>query len=183
MAKKKYRPLGARLKRLREEKGLSLETLANETGLAAGFLLEIENEQRIPPVAALLRISRALGVESGYLLRDEEEEAAAEIKRREEVRKRTEDYSYSMLTLDSADKHLKAFRVMIDAGSHHKGVSYQHEGEEFIYVLKGEVEVSVGENLNHMSEGASLHFNSSVVHKLRNPGDKECELLVVLYTP
>ena len=182
MAKKKYKPLAIRLKRLRQEKGLSLETLANETGLAAGFLLEIENEQRIPPVAALLRISRALGVESGYLLRDEEVEAA-EIKRREEVRKRTEDYSYSMLTIDSAEKHLKAFRVIIEAGSHHKGVSYQHEGEEFIYALKGEVEVSVGENLNQLGEGESLHFNSSVVHSLRNPGDSECELLVVLYTP
>jgi quercetin dioxygenase-like cupin family protein len=88
-----------------------------------------------------------------------------------------------MLTVDSAEKHLKAFRVMIEAGSHHKGVSYQHEGEEFIYVLKGEVEVSVGDNVNHLGNGESLHFNSSIVHKLRNPGGTECELLVVLYTP
>ncbi len=184
MAKRKYLPLGRRLRRLREEKGLSLQNLANETGFNTTFLEDIEEEKRIPPVGALLKVARALGVESGFFLKEEKDEldAAAE-RRQEETRKRTESYSYRMLTQDAANKHLKGFHITIDPRSHHAGPSYQHEGEEFVYVLKGEVEVTVGENLNHLRLGDSLHFNSSIIHKLRNPGDEATELLVVLYTP
>jgi uncharacterized cupin superfamily protein len=62
-------------------------------------------------------------------------------------------------------------------------VSYQHLGEEFVYVLKGKVEVMVGENRNVLAPGECLHFNSSIVHKLRNISTQKAELLVVLYTP
>jgi uncharacterized cupin superfamily protein len=78
---------------------------------------------------------------------------------------------------------LKAFRVFIDPKSDHKGVSYQHLGEEFIYVLKGKIEVMVGENRNVLGPNQCIHFNSSIVHKLRNLSSGKAELLVVLYTP
>jgi len=80
-------------------------------------------------------------------------------------------------------KHLKAFKIFIDPKSEHKSISYQHLGEEFQYVLKGKVEVMVGENKNILEPGQSLHFNSSIVHKLRNISSEKAELLVVLYTP
>ena len=51
------------------------------------------------------------------------------------------------------------------------------------YVLTGQVNIKVGENINELGAGESLHFNSNLVHKLSNPGDTQCELLVVLYTP
>jgi quercetin dioxygenase-like cupin family protein len=65
----------------------------------------------------------------------------------------------------------------------HKGVGYQHEGEEFVYVLTGHIEVTVGDHVNDLKEGQSLHFNSGVRHKLKNVGQKKAELLVVIYTP
>ena len=72
---------------------------------------------------------------------------------------------------------------MIDPKSEHKPVGYQHVGEEFQYVLKGKIEVMVGENKNILGPGDSLHFDSSIVHKLRNISSETAELLVVLYTP
>jgi quercetin dioxygenase-like cupin family protein len=65
----------------------------------------------------------------------------------------------------------------------HKGVGYQHEGEEFVYMLAGQIEVIVGDHVNRLKQGESLHFNSGTRHKLRNIGDKKAELLVVIYTP
>jgi len=62
-------------------------------------------------------------------------------------------------------------------------VEYKHEGEEFHYVLKGQVEVTVGENQNLLKKGETLHFNSGIAHKLRNLSDTEAKLLVVIYTP
>jgi quercetin dioxygenase-like cupin family protein len=78
---------------------------------------------------------------------------------------------------------MKAFLVTIDPKQVHKMVKYRHEGEEFIYVLKGQVEVMVGENQNILKRGQTLHFDSGIPHKLRNLGDEEAKLLVVLYTP
>jgi uncharacterized cupin superfamily protein len=62
-------------------------------------------------------------------------------------------------------------------------IEYKHEGEEFVYVLRGEVEIKVGEALHAMKRGDSLHFEASIPHHLRNPSAQKTELIVVLYTP
>ncbi|MGD8561406.1 MAG: XRE family transcriptional regulator [Desulfarculaceae bacterium] len=178
----KRKSLGQRIKRLRESRELSLEALANEVGYSLEYLTRIENDEVIPPVAVLITLGRALKVDSTLLLKDEEGNESLE-RRAEAVRKRTDQYSYTVLTSDSRDKHLMGFLITIDPNSDLEGASYQHEGEEFHYVLKGEVEVKVGDNLNHLTQGESLHFNSSLVHKLSNPGNTPAEILVVLYTP
>jgi quercetin dioxygenase-like cupin family protein len=178
---RKHKPLGQRLKEIRVEKGMGLDFLANETGFSTEYLTLVEKGSIMPPVGTILRLSRALEIDSGILLR--EERAEADKTKVEGFRKRTEDYSYQTLTPEALHKHLKAFRVFIDPVSEHKGVAYQHEGEEFIYVLKGSVEVMVGDNRNVLNPGESLHFNSSIMHKLKNLSAERAEMLVVLYTP
>jgi transcriptional regulator with XRE-family HTH domain len=178
---KKERPIGKRLKDIRATKGLSLDYLANETGFSVDYISEVEKGEIIPPVATILRLSRALEIDSGILLKKERDEA--DKRKADDFKERTEDYSYQTLTPEAVHKHLKAFKVFIDPVSDHKGVSYQHEGEEFIYVLKGKVEVTVGDNKKVLDPDDSLHFNSSIVHKLRNLSSEKAEMLVVLYTP
>jgi transcriptional regulator with XRE-family HTH domain len=180
-AQRKKQPFGKRVKKLRLERKLGLNDLANETGLAKEYISGLEKGEVIPPVAVILQLSRALGIDSSLLLREEKEEEGR--KRDEDYRKRTEAYSYETLTPEARDKHLKAFRVFIEPKSDHKGVSYQHPGEEFIYVVKGKLEVMVGENVNVLKPGETIHFNSSIVHKLRNLSARRAELVVVLYTP
>ena len=181
MARKKTQPLGKRLMKLRKEKSLTLKNLANETGLSNKYISQVEKGEVIPPVAVLLQLSKALEVDSSLLLKEEKKQVGK--KSAEDYEKRTADYSYQTLTPEARHKHLKAFKIFIDPKSEHKGVSYQHLGEEFQYVLKGKVEVMVGENKNILGPGDSLHFNSSIVHKLRNISNEMAELIVVLYTP
>lgn len=176
----KPKPIGAKIKKFREDKGLTLIDLANETGCSTEYLEWIEDGQLLPPVATLLQLSRALGVSSGAFFKDETPDP---VKRKEEQHKRTAHYSYQVLTPAASDKHLKAFGIGIPANDEHTGVGYQHEGEEFVYVLSGEVIVTVGENQNHLAEGESLHFNSMISHHMANPSDQETKLLVILYTP
>ena len=180
-ARKKPLPFAKRFLRLRREKKMTLKQIANETGMSSAYISQIEKGKVIPPVAVILQLSRALEIDSGILL--SEEKRLAGRKRVEDYRKRTEGYSYQTLTTESQRKHLKAFKVLIDPKSDHDVGGYQHMGEEFIYVLKGRIEVLVGENKNVLSTGDSLHFNSAVIHKLRNVGTKVADLLVVLYTP
>ena len=183
MAKKKADalvPVGKKIKKERTRKKMSLDYVANETGFSIEYLKMIEAGKKIPPVGALLQIARALRIDSGFFLKEQESSLKSRIKA---YTKRTENYAYTTLTPGAENKHLKAFKVSIKAGQDHKGVGYQHEGEEFVYVLKGKIELTVGDHVNILSLGESLHFNSGIRHKLRNIAEKKAELLVVIYGP
>ncbi len=184
MATKKLneKSFGAKMKQLRQLRKISFEQLANRTRFSQRYLKEIEEGKVIPPVAAVIQISKALSIDSGSFLSAEEQEALVK-RRRESFFKRTQAYSYKTLTPEAETKHMKAFLVTIDPKQDHKMVEYRHEGEEFIYVLKGQVEVIVGENKNLLKKNETLHFDSNIAHKLRNLSDDKAKLLVVLYTP
>ncbi|MBA3035749.1 MAG: cupin domain-containing protein [Desulfobacterium sp.] len=172
--------VGKKIQKIRTEKKVVLDRIANETGFSIDYLKEIEAGKVFPPVGALLQIAKALEIDSGFFLREQE---SAFKMRSKDYSKRTENYAYTNLTPGAENKHLKAFKVTIEPLQEHKGVGYHHEGEEFVYVLKGKVEVIVGEHTNKLSEGDSLHFNSGIRHMLRNIGKKVAELLVVIYGP
>lgn len=173
-------PVGKKIKKARTQKKVSFDRLANETGFTVEYLKKIETGKEIPPVGALLQISRALELDSGYLLREQETNLRKRVKA---YTKRTENYAYTTLTPGAENKHLKAFKVTVDALKDHKGVGYQHEGEEFVYVLSGKMEIIVGEHVNKLKSGDSLHFNSGIRHKMKNIGKETAELLVVIYGP
>jgi quercetin dioxygenase-like cupin family protein len=176
----KLEPIGKKIKKVRLEKNMTLERVANDTGFAVDYLKDLEAGKFMPPVGTLLSLSRALGMDSGFLLQEQE----AVLKDRVEAyTKRTENYAYKTLTPGAENKHLKAFQVTIDPMAEHHGVGYLHEGEEFVYVLRGRIEVIVGDNVNLLDTHDSLHFNSGIRHQMRNVGDEEAELLVVVYGP
>ncbi len=176
----KFEPVGKKIKKVRMQKKVGFNDLANETGFSVDYIKDIEAGKEIPPVGALLQISRALEIDSGFLLREQKTTLKNRVKAYTE---RTENYAYTTLTPGAENKHLKAFKVVIDPLKDHKGVGYQHEGEEFAYVLSGNVEIIVGENVNKLKEGESLHFNSGIRHKLKNAGKEKAELIVVIYGP
>ena len=181
MARKKtsaIQPVGKRIKKVREEKNLSLDWMANETGYSIDYLKRIESGKEIPPVGTLLTISRALDLDSGFFLREQESNLSKRIKA---YTKRTENYAYTPLTPGAENKHLKAFRVTVESLKEHSGVGYLHEGEEFVYVLDGKIEVTVGDHINKLRTGDSLHFNSGIRHKMKNVGKNKADLLVVVY--
>jgi quercetin dioxygenase-like cupin family protein len=173
-------PVGKKIKKARTAKKMSYDSLANETGFSIEFLKKVESGKITPPVGSLLQISRALEIDSGDLLKEEDGRMQDRIKA---YTKRTDSYAYTTLTPGAENKHLKAFRVKIDAMKTHEGVSYNHEGEEFVYVLDGTIEVVVGEHVNTLDAGDSLHFNSGIQHRLTNTGKTDAELIVVIYNP
>jgi len=173
-------PVGKKIKKARTDKKMSYEALANETGFSIDFLKKVEAGKTTPPVGSLLQISRSLEIDSGDLLKEDEGRMQDRIRA---YTKRTDSYAYTTLTPGAENKHLKAFRVKIDAMKDHEGVSYNHDGEEFVYVLTGDIEVVVGEHINTLGPGDSLHFNSGIQHHLRNIGETAAEFIVVIYNP
>jgi quercetin dioxygenase-like cupin family protein len=177
----KLTPVGKRIKKVRTDKKITPDMLANETGFSTEHIREIESGKRTPSVGTLLTLSRALGIDSGSLLKEPVENGVEF--RIQSYTKRTENYAYTTLTPGAENKHLKAFLVEIEPLAEHTGVEYQHEGEEFSYILTGAVEIVVGDHVNTLRPGDTLHFNSGIKHKIRNISEETTKMLVVIYQP
>ena len=157
--------VGKKIKSVRLGNSVSLKQLANDTGLAIDDLKAIEAGKKMLHVGSLLQISRSLKIDSGAFLMEDEDSVPD---RTQAYTKRTDSYAYKTLSPGAENKHLKAFLVQIDGMKDHEGVSYNHMGEEFVYVLEGTIEVVVGEHVNTLGPGDSLHFNSGIQHLLNN---------------
>jgi transcriptional regulator with XRE-family HTH domain len=178
---RKEHDFGTRIRGLREEKGLSLEDLSGETGYPADLIAQVEEGAIAPPVALVLQLGRAFKVDIEQLQGSQDREASR--RRSKSHKKRVASYAYVPLTQPGEEKHLRAYRVSIEAQTEHKGVEYHHEGEEFVYVLDGGITIQVGQNTTSLKKGGSIHFNSALHHRLSNPTKETAELLVVIYVP
>jgi quercetin dioxygenase-like cupin family protein len=172
---------GAKMCKLREAHSWTKETLAEATGQTPEFIENVEKEAFSPSVSFLLRLARALNVDPGTFLREEQKEMIRG-QRSQAFIKRTRNYSYETLTPGAENDHLKAFMVTIESKQVHKPVEYKHEGEEFIYVMDGDLEVTLGGKVHHLKKGESVHFNSEIPHKLKSLSSEDTRCLVVLYT-
>lgn len=173
---------GQRIKKLREDQKMSILDLAERMGQPPEFIEQVESDLLTPPVSFLLQLSHALKIDPSNFL-TEQEKAQIDGKRQEGFFKRTQNYSYRTLTPGAADKHLRAFMVTIEPRETHKMIEYKHPGEEFIFVYKGELELTLGGKVFNLKQGETIHFDSETKHKLRNLSEEKCELLVTLYTP
>ncbi len=181
MIKKTEESFGGKIRRLREAKGFSIEVLSHDTGYTVDFLKEIEEGKIDPPVAVVLQLGRVLKVDMDQLQENRDKEASR--KRTASHKKRVASYAYEPLTRPGEEKHLRAYRVTIDPQTEHKGVEYHHEGEEFIFILRGGLTIQVGQNTSTLKKGECINFDSSISHKLSNPTREKAELLVVIYVP
>ncbi|MFP4476221.1 MAG: FAD-binding protein [Desulfatibacillaceae bacterium] len=173
---------GEKIRKLREGRGWSVEELAERTGQPPETVQQVETGEVNPSVSFLLRLSRALGVDPGTFLGSGEREAIRDQRAKEYV-KRTETYSYKTLTPGAENEHLRAFMVTIESRRAHKPVAYKHEGEEYVFVMEGELELTLGARAHHLKTGESMRFNSETPHKLKSLSDEHTRCLVVLYTP
>ncbi|MCP4602452.1 MAG: cupin domain-containing protein [Proteobacteria bacterium] len=179
---KKQSSFGSRMKTLRDTHGLSPETMAQSTGKTPDFIEQVESDKITPSVSFLLSLAKVFKVDPSTFLTQGEKTAIMD-KRAEQFSKRTQNYSYDTLTLESDSEHLRVFMVNIEPRQTHKSVAYKHEGEEFIYVMNGELELVVGSKVFNLKIGEYKHFNSDVLHKLKSLSDEPTQCLVALYTP
>jgi transcriptional regulator with XRE-family HTH domain len=173
---------GTRICKLRASQGWTRETLAQATDQSPEYINQVEKDDIAPPVSFLLKLAKVLDVDPGAFLR-EEEKVAIRDQRMKGFVKRTQNYSYRTLTPDAEAEHLRAFLVTIESRQAHKPVAYKHEGEEFIFVLEGELELTLGGKPHHLKKLESIRFNSDTPHKLKSLSDERTKCLVVLYSP
>jgi electron transfer flavoprotein alpha subunit/quercetin dioxygenase-like cupin family protein len=172
---------GALVTQLREARGWKMDELAEKTGQPIEFIKQVEDDQISPPVSFILGMAQAMQVDPSTFLRKEEQTAIRD-RRAQAYYQRTQEYSYTTLTPGAENSHLRAFMVTIEAQRDHKPVAYKHDGEEFIYVMEGDLELTLGNETRIYKTGESVRFNSEVAHKLKSASNQATRCLVVLYT-
>jgi transcriptional regulator with XRE-family HTH domain len=182
--------LGQKIKSLRQRQGLSLPQVAEKANLSEPLMAQIEGEVVAPPVATLLKISRALNVNIGYFFQDQDAEKRAVIVPRNERKKvfrRIHEepskvgYYYESLAYPKADKHMEPFHVTFEVKKKEDLIFFNHKGEEFIYVLDGQLEFNYEDETYALATGDSLYFDASLPHAFRAVGKKPALAIDVIY--
>jgi quercetin dioxygenase-like cupin family protein len=173
---------GTKVRKLRETHEWTVEGLAQATGESPEFIEKVEKDEVTPPVSFLLRLANALSVDPGTFLREEQKTLIRNLRTQAFV-KRTQNYSYQTLSPGAESDHLLAFMVTIEPEQAHKPVAYKHDGEEFIFVMEGDLKLTLGSKTYHLKPGESIHFNANIPHKLKSISNDPTRCLVVLYTP
>lgn len=185
--------VGEKIKSLRETKEISIAEMAERTGLAEEQINRIENNVDIPSLAPLIKIARALGVRLGTFL-DDQDEMGAVICRKQEETDSTISFSnnamdarthmkYQALAKSKSDRHMEPFIVDIEATNDTDFTLSSHEGEEFIYVMEGIIEVCHGKKKHIIKAGDTIYYDSIVPHHVHGYEGQAAKILAVVYTP
>lgn len=184
--------LGAKVRQLREMRELSIEQLATRSQCHIDLLHQIEAGELVPSLTPLMNISRALGLRLGTLLDDEPHDGPVLVKAGQSsnvIRFSGKDPQATRSALDfhavgagKKDRHMEPFLIDVQppAGEAHPLSS--HEGEEFIYVLSGSIEISYGKLTYHLDAGDSLYYDSIVPHDV-HACEAPARILAVVYAP
>jgi len=182
--------IGLKIRRLRQEMRLTLQDLAEATGLSKPLLSQIENDQVIPPLATLLRISKALKVGLNTFFQEEESVEKCVLVRAGKSRKlhRKSNYSvppaytYHSLAYGKKHRHMEPFLIKFEARQWHDDLQVSHEGEEFLYLLEGELELHYGDKIITMAPGDSVYYDSTEPHGYIVLGQTQPLAVAVLYS-
>ena len=182
--------LGRKIRTIREAKKLSIEEVAEKASLAPILLSQIESEAVTPPVATLLKIARSLDVHIGDFFTDAAPQKRYEVIRRDEHKKVSRrptpeksplSYSYEALAYRLTKRHMEPFLVEFDIDIDEDIPPLSHKGEEFVYVLSGEIEFHADDEVVRLTQGDSLYFDSSISHAFVGKGHAKARAIVVIY--
>ncbi|MCW8130450.1 MAG: cupin domain-containing protein [Planctomycetota bacterium] len=173
-----------RIKAQRLDRAMTLRDVAKATGLTEGLLSKIENHRVSPPIATLSKIAAALGVKIGWFFREDEAYVGYTVKRAAEAtrgmtRSRRTGYDYSLLAAGKPVRKLEPFLVRLAPGLKQKK-HLHHSGDEFVYVLRGELSFQWGRETFLLKAGDSITYDAAVPHLSRNPNRKRETLFLAV---
>ena len=164
--------VGARLRGLRRERGLTIEQVASATGLTKGFISQLERDTTTPSLSSLARICDALGVRMGDVFESATGEMARLVRRGERP-EAAWNPSHFLLS-PSSERRLQAIESEIPPGGSSGEAPYSFPGDvEFVYVLSGRLELQVADDRYVLEAGDALTYPLREPHRWENPSAGE----------
>lgn len=187
--------IGEKIKSLRETKQLTIEDIAERSGLSKEQIERIEGNVDFPSLAPLIKIARVLGVRLGTFLDDQAELGPVISRKMDSSDDNSINFTnneshgrkhmvYHSLSQDKSGRHMEPF--LIDIAPSEEGVDFilsTHEGEEFIYVMDGIIEINYGKNTYILEAGDSIYYDSIIAHHVHAATNETARILGVVYTP
>ena len=184
--------VGEKISTLCAGKNISREELSDRSGLSVDQIDVIENSDTIPSLAPLIKIARAMGVRPGTFL-DDFEELGPVVHRHSEIQKpatfssqvssANSHLDFFSLAARKTGRHMEPFLIDIKPSSTHEPILSSHEGEEFIFVLKGSVKINYGKETHVLLSGDSIYYDSIVDHLVSALNGDPAQIVAVVYTP
>jgi transcriptional regulator with XRE-family HTH domain len=184
--------IGKRIEVLRSQKEISMEDLAERCGFSVEMMAKLEEGQFIPSLGHLIKVARVLGVRLGTFL-DDDNNLGPVITRKENLSKGLSfssknssvngNLDFFPLANDKASRAMEPFIVDIHPLENKEFSLSSHEGEEFLFVLNGNVEISYGKDIYYLSQGDSIYYDSLIEHNVHAADQNPAQLLGVVYAP
>ena len=180
--------IGAKIKKLRLAKKLTLQAVAKETGFSPALISQIENNNVSPPIATLSRIAKFFDVKVGMFFAEDEEEYKYEVVRKSERKViprvisrsgTSQGYSYESLSFRKQNKKMEPFLLSVTEKAAEEN-TYSHDGEEFLFIMKGNAELLLDNERISLEEGDCVYFDSSLKHRLLSRDGSEVQVLAVV---
>ena len=180
-----------RIKKFREMNEISREELSCRTGLSEKFLQALEEDDVYPSLGPLLKVARAMDIRLGTFLDDvscadplivrldERQEELSMLRDKD----KSPDLHYFPLGKGKVDRHMEPFFIKLMPESAEEKKLTSHEGEEFIIVISGEVELIYGQETHILKAGDSMYYNSIIPHHVSCVSETAAEIYAVVYIP
>jgi len=179
--------IGAKLKKLRLAKKMTLQALANEIGFSPALISQIENNNVSPPIATLSKLAKFFEIKMSSLFTEGNEEPRFEIIRKDNrkvvsrviSREGTNHgYSYESFSFKKQDKKMEPFLITLHENMRDAN-TYNHEGESFLFVLEGNFDLLLDDRQIMLDEGDSVYFDTSMEHRFRSMDGSQVKVLEV----
>jgi len=173
--------LGDKLKQLRLQNDFTQEELADRCELTKGYISQLENDLTSPSIATLIDILSALGTNLKEFFNEEEDEKVV-FTENEFIEKQDDGYKLTWMVPNSQKNEMEPIHLVLNPMSA-TDEDYAHEGEEFGFVLKGEIILIIGKKRYTVKHGQSFYFKPTKTHYLINKTQKTAELIWVSCPP
>ncbi|WP_282159479.1 helix-turn-helix domain-containing protein [Shimia thalassica] len=168
--------LGNLIRKCRQKRRLTLKELCDKAGVSVGYLSQVERGNATPSLGTLAQIARALDLGLDYFVtRPKPGDAVSYADQRRKFSISDTGVTYEALSTEFPGHELSAFIMNCPPGF--QSETFQHEGEEFIYILSGSIEKSLDGETFTLREGDSLHYNGMTPHAWKTLGDTPARML------
>ena len=180
--------IGAKIKKLRLAKKLTLQAVAKETGFSPALISQIENNNVSPPIGTLSIIAKFFDVKIGMFFTEDEEEYKYEVVRKSERKViprvisrsgTSQGYSYESLSFRKQNKKMEPFLLSVTEKASEEN-TYSHDGEEFLFIMEGNAELLLDNERIPLDEGDCVYFDSALKHRLLSRDGSEVKVLAVV---
>ena len=178
------RQVPLRIRKLRLERSLTQQQLADAAGVTKGYISRIENSASAPPVGTLIALAQALGVDFNAFFEAADQEAVFKVTKSDErplvARDSMAPFQYEHLALAFPNRAFEPYVMKVGTRSE-RSQPNQHAGQEMLFVLKGMIEFNIDGQTRVLKEGDCVFFNSGFKHFGASLSENGAEVLAVIW--